>query len=92
MVNEESERLGVKVMQEALRQPIRNVIENKIGLSSGSILQKIDDEGSFYCGFNVAKGKSRIILILQSKFAIWWRMESLIASQSLRRYSKTQCH
>jgi chaperonin GroEL len=57
LVKEESERLGVKVMQEALKIPIRNVIENKLGFTCGHILAKIEEEGSFYAGFDVKKGK-----------------------------------
>ena len=56
LVKEESERLGVKVMQEALKRPIRNVIENKLDLNCGQIIAKIDEEGSFYTGFDVKKG------------------------------------
>ena len=56
LVKEESERLGVKVMQEALKRPIRAVIENKIGEDCGHIISKIDKEDDFYTGFDVKRG------------------------------------
>jgi len=57
LVSEESERLGVKVMQEALRCPIRYVIENKTGESCGHIIEKIENEGNFFAGYDVKNGK-----------------------------------
>ncbi len=57
LVSEESERLGVKVMQEALKCPIRYVIENKTGESCGHILEKIENEGNFFAGYDVKNGK-----------------------------------
>jgi chaperonin GroEL (HSP60 family) len=42
LITEESERLGVKVMQEALTKPIRYVISNKTGEDCGHIINKID--------------------------------------------------
>lgn len=47
-------------MAEALKQPIRNVIENKLGShdTCGHIIAKIEEEGSFYAGFDVKKGNN----------------------------------
>jgi chaperonin GroEL (HSP60 family) len=53
LVSEESERLGVMVMHEALKRPIRAVIENKTGETCGHILEKIEKEGNFFAGYDV---------------------------------------
>ena len=57
LVSEESERLGVQVLQEALKRPIRAVIENKTGEPCGHIIEKIESEGSFFAGYDVKKCK-----------------------------------
>jgi chaperonin GroEL len=56
LVQEESERLGVKVMEQALKQPIRCIIENKTGENCGYILEKIESEGNFFAGYDVKNG------------------------------------
>lgn len=56
LVQEESERLGVKVMEQALKQPIRHIIENKTGENCGYILEKIESEGNFFAGYDVKNG------------------------------------
>ncbi len=60
LVSEESERLGVMVMHEALKRPIRAVIENKTGETCGHIIEKIEREGSFFAGYDVKNCKNRI--------------------------------
>ena len=63
LVSEESERLGVMVMHEALKRPIRAVIENKTGETCGHILEKIEREGNFFAGYDV-KNCNRTICYL----------------------------
>lgn len=43
-------------MQEALKRPIRAVIENKLGESCGHIIEKIESEGNFFAGYDVKNG------------------------------------
>ena len=62
-MSEESERLGVMVMHEALKRPIRAVIENKTGETCGHILEKIEREGNFFAGYDV-KNCNRTICYL----------------------------
>lgn len=47
-------------MQEALKRPIRAVIENKTGETCGHIIEKIEKEGSFFAGYDVKNCKFRI--------------------------------
>ena len=61
-MGEESERLGVQVLQEALKRPIRAVIENKTGETCGHIIEKIEREGSFFAGYDVKNCKSWIFI------------------------------
>lgn len=57
LVSEDSEMQGVKVLSAALKSPIRNVIENKLAIDCGHIINKIDQEGNFFAGFDVKRGK-----------------------------------
>lgn len=58
--NDKSEQIGVRVLQHALQQPIRRLIENKTALNSTTILRKLDsmyDEGELLAGWDVEKEK-----------------------------------
>lgn len=55
LVEDPSERVGVRILREALRMPIRKLIENKTGLNSARILQDIDQSGSIFVGFDVRR-------------------------------------
>ena len=55
--------MGVKVMSEALKRPIRCIIQNKTAADCGFIIEKIDEEGSFFAGFDVKKGNRSFVVI-----------------------------
>ena len=38
-----------------MRIPINKLIENKIGMSGANIIQKIDEQGDFFTGFDINK-------------------------------------
>ena len=54
---EDSERLGMQVVAHALEAPIKKLIENKLGINPASIIAKIDEQGEFYYGYDVKRGK-----------------------------------
>ena len=56
LVKEESEAFGVQVMEQALKAPIRFVIENKLGTKAAPIIDKINQEGNFFAGYDVKQG------------------------------------
>jgi chaperonin GroEL (HSP60 family) len=43
MAENESERMGVKIVGEALKVPMRVIIENKIGRDGSGIIEKIKE-------------------------------------------------
>lgn len=47
---------GVKVLAAALKSPIRHVIENKLAIECGHIIEKIEQESNFFTGFDVKRG------------------------------------
>ena len=57
MVTDEFESVGVKILGEALRSPIKILIENKTGLSAPPIIDKIEKTGDFFMGFDVQQEK-----------------------------------
>ena len=51
-VEDKSELVGVRILAEALQQPIRLVIENKTGKSAAYTIEKIENEGSIFAGYD----------------------------------------
>ena len=49
--------MGVRILAEALQQPIRLVIENKTGKSAALTIEKIENEGSIFVGFDAKNEK-----------------------------------
>ena len=43
-------------MEQALKAPIRFVIENKLGTKAAPIIDKINQEGNFFAGYDVKQG------------------------------------
>lgn len=43
-------------MERALKEPIKFVIENKLGTKAAPIIDKIDQEGNFFAGYDVKQG------------------------------------
>ena len=42
LVEDESEEIGVKILRDALKQPIKVIIENKTGINSAKIIEEIE--------------------------------------------------
>ena len=57
-------RLGVQVLADALKMPLKMVIENKIGQDCGHIINKIESSNNMFAGFDCRKGKILSLLIL----------------------------
>ena len=55
LVDDQSEAVGVKILREALRQPIKVIIENKTGLNSAKIIEEIETTGDMFTGYDVQK-------------------------------------
>ena len=53
LFEDKSERIAAKILREALRMPIKLVIENKTALNSAKIIRQIDEDGSIFTGFDV---------------------------------------
>jgi len=52
-VDDPSEAIGVRVLCQALKEPINAVISNKLGGESAPIIEKIDREDNIFAGFDV---------------------------------------
>ena len=55
LVDDESEAIGVRILKDALRQPIKIIIENKTGTSSAKIIEEIERTGDMFTGYDVQK-------------------------------------
>ena len=53
LIEDPSEQVAARILREALKIPIKLVIENKTGLNSALIIEKIEAEGSMFTGFDV---------------------------------------
>ena len=42
LVEDENEAIGVRILRDALKQPIKVIIENKTGLNSAKIIEEIE--------------------------------------------------
>lgn len=50
---DESERIGAKLLGQAMKRPVNQLIMNKTGQNGGLILKKIQEEASMFTGFDV---------------------------------------
>jgi len=50
---ERSEEIGIRVLGEALKEPIKTLIKNKLAKSPGPILAKLDESDGFFTGYDV---------------------------------------
>lgn len=48
-----SERVGAKILLEALKVPIQKLIQNKTGSSGAHIIGKIEEAGDFFTGYDL---------------------------------------
>ena len=55
LVSDPYESIGVQLLAKALKQPIRILIENKTGLQAAPIIDKIEQSGYLFTGFDVQK-------------------------------------
>ena len=53
LIDDEKEQVGVRILREALRQPIKIIIENKTGLNAAKIIDEIEQTGDMFTGFDV---------------------------------------
>lgn len=53
LIEDKSEQVGARILHEALKMPIKLVIENKTALNSARIIEKIENEGNIFTGFDV---------------------------------------
>ena len=61
LVSDEYEAEGVLLMAYALKQPIKVLVENKTGENCAHILNKIDEQDSLFCGYDLKKGKDYLL-------------------------------
>ena len=52
IIEDESERIGAQILGQAMKQPIRQVIWNKLGKDPAPILDKIEKSADFFTGFD----------------------------------------
>jgi len=57
LIEDPSEQVAARILREALKMPIKLVIENKTALNSALILEKIEAEGDMFIGFDVKEEK-----------------------------------
>ena len=57
LIEDPSEQVAARILREALKMPIKLVIENKTALNSAIILDKIESEGNMFTGFDVKEEK-----------------------------------
>lgn len=57
IVLDKYESIGVKILGEALKKPMKILIENKTGQSSAGIIQKIEEDGDLFTGYDVREEK-----------------------------------
>ena len=55
LVDDESEQVGVRILKEALKVPIKIIIENKTGENSAKIIYEIEQTGDMFTGFDVRR-------------------------------------
>ena len=55
MIDDESEQVGVRILRDALRQPIKIIIENKTGVDAAKIIDEIEQSGDMFTGFDVQR-------------------------------------
>ena len=53
LIDDPEEQVAARILREALKMPIKLVIENKTALNSALILEQIEADGSMFCGFDV---------------------------------------
>jgi chaperonin GroEL len=53
LIEDPSEQVAARILREALRVPIKLVIENKTALNSALVIEKIEAEGNMFTGFDV---------------------------------------
>ena len=55
LIDDEKEQVGVRILRDALRQPIKIIIENKTGLNAAKIIDEIEQTGDMFTGFDVQR-------------------------------------
>ena len=53
LLDDPSEQLGAKILGEAMKVPLSQLITNKSGVSAAHIIEKIEDAGDFFTGYDI---------------------------------------
>jgi len=57
-VDSVDENVGVKIFQDAMKEPLRRIITNAVGENSvGTISNKVDEQKNYLCGYNIKTEK-----------------------------------